>query len=157
MKRSLKIITSITFILMIFVIVSGCGKEKAENNKEYTFPVASFIPSGIEYKGEGKIEWSSLNESSSPKYADAYVSNATIESVVSYVQDLKTKGLHNANEYKEEQSGFDEWGSFSWVGTNDAENFSISVTMTNESTKLNLVDASYNLSIVMSDDNPYAN
>ena len=149
----MKKIFTITFILAMIILITGCGSEKSEGN--YNFPVASFIPSGMEYQGSGKIEWSSKNEEITPKYADAYISNAKIEDVINYVKDLKSKGLHNANAYHEEQTDFDEYGSFSWVGVNDAENFSISITMSTETTPLSLVDASYNLSIVMSDANPY--
>lgn len=165
MKKYIKGILTIAFIFVMAITLTGCNDKEnsgektigeGKNNKTYTFPTASFIPSGVEYTGSGKIEYSSRNEEITPKYADAYVSNAKIEDVVSYVETLKSKGLHNANSYKEEQTGFDEYGSFSWVGTNDSEDFSISVTITEESTPLNLVDASYNLAIVMSNENPYA-
>ncbi len=161
MKKNFKKLISLTFIFIIFLTLTGCGETENDRgttgggNKNYAFPIADFIPSGMEYKGSGKIEWSSKKESATPKYADAYVSNAKIEDVVAYVNDLKSKGLQKANAYAEDQTGFDEYGSFSWVGINDAGNFSISVTMTDESTKLNMVDASYNLAIVMSDENPY--
>lgn len=161
MKNYFKRMIGIAFVFIIAIVLTGCTNEKIDGdkvngkNKIYSFPVADFIPSGLEYNGSGKIEWSSKNEESIPKYADLYVSTATIEDAVEYVQKLKLAGLHNANAYHEEQTGFDEWGSYSWVGVNSNENFSISVTLTEESTPLNLVDASYNLSIVMSDENPY--
>lgn len=157
MKNYFKGILTIAFIFIVTITLTGCGNNSTSgaHKKNYSFPTADFIPNDIKYEGSGKIEWSSKNETSTPKYADVYVSNAKIEDVITYVEKLKSKGLHNANAYREEQTGFDEYGSFSWVGINDSENFSISVTMTEDSTKLNLVDASYNLSIVMSDANPY--
>lgn len=161
MKKILNLVIVVILLFTGIFVLAGCNnkensnEKKTESKKTYAFPVASFIPKNIEYKGSGKVEWSSKNEEITPKYADAYISNAKIEDVVSYVKDLKSKGLHNANAYKEEQTGFDEYGSYSWIGVNDSETFSISVTITEESTKLNLVDASYNLSIIMSDANPY--
>lgn len=167
MKNNIKKVFGLLLVIVLTIVITGCGNTESAGEKtsggsnksggktSYTFPTASFIPSGVEYKGTGKLLFSTKNENSNPKYADAYISGATIEDVVAYVQTLKSKGLHNANAYKEEQTDFDEWGSFSWVGTNDAEDFSISVTLTTDTTELSLVDGSYNLSIAMSDDNPY--
>ena len=159
MRKNVKNIFAIAFVLMVAIILTGCGDKttpsKGKTNKDYAFPTANFIPSGMEYTGSGKIEYSSTNESSNPKVADAYISNATIEDAVAYVQKLKEKGLTNANKYREEQTGFDEYGSFSWVGVNSSETLCISVTLTEDSAPLNLVDGSYNLLITLTDVNIY--
>ncbi|MDO5569075.1 MAG: hypothetical protein Q4G04_03075 [bacterium] len=159
MKKYLKGILTVAFIFVIATILSGCSSKEngGENsNKKYDFPSASFIPSGMEYTGSGTIMYSSTNEKITPKQADVYISGAKVEDVVAYVQTLKAKGLKNANEYKEEQTGFNEYGSYSWIGVNSDNSFSLSVTLSSEETDLNLVEGTYNLLISLSDSNPYA-
>lgn len=162
----MKKIISILIVAILLVggvfLLTGCGNNKTSEggksnseSKTYSFPTASFIPSGMEYTGSGKIEYSSKNESITPKQADVYISNAKVEDVVAYVQTLKSKGLKNANAYKEEQTGFNEYGSYSWTGVNSDETFSLSIALSEDSTALNLVEGSYNLLISMSTENPF--
>ena len=158
MKKYLKGITAIVFMFVMAIALTGCGDKENSGggtggNKSYSFPTASFIPSGMEYKGSGTIMYSMSNEKT--KMADAYISGAKVEDVVAYVETLKSKGLKNANAYAEEQSGFNEYGSYSWVGVNNDNTFSLSVTLSDDETNLNLVKGTYNLLISMSTENPY--
>lgn len=157
MKKYLKGIVAVAFVLVMVTLLTGCGSKEnggGTSGKKYEFPTASFIPSGMEYTGSGKIMYSMSNENT--KMADAYISGAKVEDVVAYVQILKSKGLKNANAYKKEQTGFNEYGSYSWIGVNSNDTFSLSVTLSEDETDLNLVKGTYNLLISMSTENPYA-
>ena len=155
MKKYLKGIVAVAFIFVMAIALTGCGdKQNGGGSKTYSFPTASFIPSGMEYTGSGTIMYSMSNEKT--KMADAYISGAKVEDVVAYVQTLKSKGLKKANAYTEEQNGFNEYGSYSWIGVNSDDTFSLSVTLSEDETDLNLVKGTYNLLISMSTENPYA-
>ena len=157
MKKFLKGIVVVAFIFVMATALTGCGNNGnngGTTGKKYDFPTASFIPSGMEYTGSGIIMYSMSNENT--KMADAYISGAKVEDVVAYVQTLKSKGLKNANIYQEEQTEFNEYGSYSWVGVNNDDTFSLSVTLSDDETDLNLVKGTYNLLISMSTENPYA-
>ncbi|MDO5557945.1 MAG: hypothetical protein Q4G05_06930 [Clostridia bacterium] len=161
MKKYLKGIVAVAFIFVMAIALTGCGDKQSGGgttggSKTYSFPTASFIPSGMEYTGSGKVMYSATKESISPKQAEVYVTGAKVEDVVAYVQTLKSKGLKNANAYKEEQTGFDKYGSYSWVGVNSDDTFSLSIALSEDETDLNLVTGTYNLFISMSTENPYA-
>lgn len=157
MEKILKKLLTIVCVFVVVISLAGCGKNEnggttgGDNTK--SFPTASFIPSDMEYTGSGKIVHSTKNESSSPKVANVYYQNAKIEDVISYVDSLKSKGLTKANAYAEDQTGFDEYGSYSWVGVNSDDTFSISITITEEESAG--LDYNYNLSIYMANENPY--
>ena len=151
-----KFLVILLAVVMCFAL-TGCGNNETEGKgldaNDKSFPTAGFIPSGMEYTGSGKIVRVTKNESSEPQVANVYYQNAKIEEVISYVDSLKSKGLTNANSYAEEKTGFDEYGSYSWVGVNADDTFSISITITEEENEV--LDYNYNLSINMANENPY--
>ncbi len=167
MKKYLKGILTITFIFVSAIALTGCGNnENGENNdggnksggNSKTFPTANFIPNYAKYTGSGSIVIATKNESSTPKNAVIYIDNATLEDVLSYVSTLKSNGLKNANSAKAEQSGFNEWGTYSWVGVTNDNSFSVSITLNEEDDSSKDIDGNtvnYNLSLSLSDSNPY--
>ena len=168
MKKYLKVVLAVTFVFLFAVTLTGCGNtENSKENsggvtagggKEKSFPTANFIPSYAKYEGSGKIVVATKNESSTPKNAVIYIDNATLEDVLSYVNVLKSNGLKNANLVKEEQTGFNEWGTYSWVGVTSDNSFSVSITLNEEDDSTKDIDGNtvnYNLSLSLSDSNPY--
>lgn len=166
MKKYFKGILTIAFVFIVAIALTGCGNNKDGNNggenksggSSKSFPTANFIPSYAKYDGSGSIVIATKNESSTPKNAVIYIDNATLEDVLSYVDALKSNGLKNANSAREEQSEFNEWGTYSWVGVTNDNLFSISITLTEEDDSTKDIDGNivnYNLSLSLSDSNPY--